>query len=244
MDNDGEPECYVGFWGVAGVHGLNLEGERLWINRDYSAVTSLAVSTPNEIGWRRLLVTGESGGILKINKVGHQDPELKVKQWQIGQLISADFTAQQAQYLGLSQDDRTKQLVAVALDADFQPQWDYPLPPGMHSHPLEFLQPADILQDKRGAWLLAGADGTIHVVSEDGEFSDSFAIGAASPASPAGNSATSVCCWLPPRKGSLPGKCSDAPPQLSRPRASARFCELQTSVRSKISRLALACGFC
>jgi hypothetical protein len=179
LDHDGAPELYLGFWGVTGVHALDLNGERLWINREFQAVTSLAVSTPNEIGWRRLLVTGDSGGILKLNKLGHRDPEQRVPKWPLGLLVSSDFEATQAQYLGLSQDERTGQLVAVALNADFQPQWDYPLPPGVHSHPLEFLQPAPLLADKRGAWLIAGADGTIHLVSEDGEFSDSFAVGSA-----------------------------------------------------------------
>lgn len=179
LDHDGAPELYLGFWGVTGVHALDLQGDRLWINRDFQGVTSLAVSVPNEIGWRRLLVTGDSGGILKLNKLGHRDPEQRVSKWPLGLLVASDFDATQAQYMGLSQDERTGQLVAVALSADFQPQWDYPLPPGVHNHPLEFLQPAPLLADKRGAWLIAGADGTVHVVSEDGEFSDSFAVGSA-----------------------------------------------------------------
>ena len=51
------------------------------------------------------------------------------------------------------------------------------MPQGMHRHQIEAVTTGDLLPEKPRHWLLAGADGTIHLVAADGKPIDSFAYG-------------------------------------------------------------------
>ena len=46
FQGDGELQLCVGFWGVLGVHGIDLQGQRKWSNRAAASVVSLAPTPP------------------------------------------------------------------------------------------------------------------------------------------------------------------------------------------------------
>ena len=47
----------------------------------------------------------------------------------------------------------------------------------MHARPIEPITSSHVLPGRQGEWWLAGPDGSIHVISEDGDFFDSFYYG-------------------------------------------------------------------
>jgi hypothetical protein len=115
---------------------------------------------------------------LPVNKYGNADTPIAVKGWPIMRLVAASFAgAKQATYLGLSSDPQG-QTVVVGLSADLKECWNYPLPPGAHQKPIEAIASAALLPQQAGQWLVAGPDGSIHILGEDGEFSDLFHAGA------------------------------------------------------------------
>jgi hypothetical protein len=68
---------------------------------------------------------------------------------------------------------------AVGLSTDVREKWQYELPLGAQSVPaLEMIASGRIV-GQEGQWLLAGADGSIHVLSADGSLVDRFNYGAA-----------------------------------------------------------------
>ena len=176
LDRDGGLELYVGFWGTLGVHRVTLDGQRKWTKRTVPAVLSLAVSTLDEAGRRKLLVTSGSGIIMPINDLGAAEPVVKISGWGINHLIGARFPHNRAaSFCGVSYTSDGN-IVAVALNRDLVEQWNYPLPPGLPRTPIEFVTSGDLL-DEVGQWLFAAADGSIHIVSADGDFSDYFNFG-------------------------------------------------------------------
>ena len=64
----------------------------------------------------------------------------------------------------------------MGLGANGEDQWRYVLPRGIFRTPVEKLVSANLLGDER-QWLIAGADGSIHFVSEDGTPIDHFHYG-------------------------------------------------------------------
>ncbi|MBW3598439.1 MAG: hypothetical protein KY475_14355 [Planctomycetes bacterium] len=177
--DDQRPMLAVGFGGVVGVHGVDLEGQRQWSNRDLTPVFSLAATPPDAAGWRKLLVAGQPGHILRVNQFGNADPSLHVRQRQIHHLIAADWPAdRQTLYLGLS-NTPDGSLLAIGLSAGFEEMWSYRLPPGAHRHPVQVASAVRLVDTPGGQWLLAGPDGSVHLISDDGEFFDYFQTGQA-----------------------------------------------------------------
>ena len=56
--------------------------------------------------------------------------------------------------------------------------WNYPLPVGVPSQPIEPIIAGKLTRDGAGQWLLPGPDGSIHVLSADGKPLDKFNYGA------------------------------------------------------------------
>jgi hypothetical protein len=148
-----------------------------WRNRAFANAVSIAVTQPDDVGSWGILVTGESGEVLRVNRFGRDDPPVKVAQWPILKLVAARFpSATQAALVGLSNDEQGK-LFAVGLTSALKETWNYPLPPGVHQKPIDPIASSHVLPDRAGEWWLAGPDGSIHVITEDGELHDSFHYG-------------------------------------------------------------------
>lgn len=181
LDGDGKPEIYVGFWGSVGVQQLDLTGKRAWMNRLTPSVLSLTETPPNDVGFRKLLVTGERGTVLRLNQFGNHDPEIRVGEWAIHHLFASRFTGQRlTQYIGLSYLSEQK-VQAVALDLKLQEQWSYPLPEGVFKNQIQYVTSAMLLDAEGwfadvpdGQWIFAGANGSVHLVGDEGNFNDFF----------------------------------------------------------------------
>jgi hypothetical protein len=55
--------------------------------------------------------------------------------------------------------------------------WSYRLPPGAYANQIQFAAPCRLFAGDGGQWLLAGPDGSIHVISDDGDTFDYFQYG-------------------------------------------------------------------
>ncbi|HTN77968.1 MAG TPA: redoxin domain-containing protein, partial [Pirellulaceae bacterium] len=176
LANDGTPELYVGYWSLVGVQGVTLEGVREWSNRVVPTVLSLVTTPPNELGWRKIIASGDRGVLYRMNQFGHQDPKIEIPGRQVHRLTASTFGSLASTYCGVSYQTDGR-LLAVGLDADLKEVWNYKLPVGQFNNQIEYVTSGRLRSDEQGEWILAGPDGTVHVVSDNGEFSDSFATG-------------------------------------------------------------------
>ncbi len=174
MTGAGVPMLAVGFWGSTGVHGVDLHGARAWSNRELTPVLSLAAMTESVVGRSKILVTGEAGHILRLNQYGTSDAPLQVARRAIHHVFAAGWpTDRPTAYLGVSYAPEGN-LVAIGLSRDFQEMWSYRLPHGAHGNQIQFASSCRLFGADGGQWLLAGPDGSIHLISDDGEFFDYF----------------------------------------------------------------------
>lgn len=167
----------VGFWGATGVHGVDLDGTRVWSNREQTPVLSLASMPESIVGRSKVLVTGQAGHILRINQYGTSDTPIHVAQRMIHHLFAAPWsTNRPTVYLGITYSP-DGHLVAIGLSGAFQEVWSYRLPRGAHSNQIQFVSPCRLFGAEGGQWLLAGPDGSVHLISDDGNFFDYFQYG-------------------------------------------------------------------
>jgi hypothetical protein len=177
LAGDGTVQWYVGFWGAAGVHAATLEGRSLWRSREVSSVVALAISWPDEVDTRRLLVTSDQGQILPLNRFRNPYPRLQVGRWPIHGLTAAGFSSPTAAaYCGTSFEAGGRR-VMVGINRDMDDLWNYALPPGVFQTQLEQVSSAKLLPEGPGFWVFAAANGTVHLVTEDGKFADQFGYG-------------------------------------------------------------------
>jgi hypothetical protein len=177
-DSDGVPEILAASVGEIGLVAVDVEGETVWRNRAFPNVTSVAVSRPSDISSWGIFATGEQGTVLRINRFGNEESPQAIGQWPIGRLVTAQFPGgTQAKFLGLSASPQGEP-VAVGITGDLKEAWNYPLPKGAHQRPIDTVTSSNLLPGRQGEWWLAGPDGSIHVISEDGEFHDWFYYGA------------------------------------------------------------------
>jgi outer membrane protein assembly factor BamB len=66
----------------------------------------------------------------------------------------------------------------VGFDLQGKELWSYDLPTGVHEKPIEHITSARLV-GKQGQWLVAGADGSVHILGSDGKLIDKFHYGAA-----------------------------------------------------------------
>ena len=175
LDGDGLVELYLGYRGVVGLQQVSMKGARQWTYRGAESVLSLAVAETADQESKNLLLTTEAGVIHRLDPAGARDRQIEVPGVMSHHLFSAGFSTEQgAQFCAIMS---THNRLAVGLDRQLRKVWQYQLPPGAFSRDIRFVQSANLLGTEGGQWLIAAADGTIHIVSADGEFADQFATG-------------------------------------------------------------------
>jgi hypothetical protein len=195
MDGKDGLELYAGFWGVVGIHAVDRQGRRQWSNRAATNVLTLALTPQNEVGWHKLLASSDLGPLTRLNQFGRHDQPIHVGNRAIHHIYSTapagsghggkpeaspDPTSgpaadSHATYCGLSYQG-PGQMLAIGLNEQFTELWNYPLPAGTYETEVQFVHPLPLPGDQAG-WLFAGPDGSVHVVSNDGDFHDNFATG-------------------------------------------------------------------
>ena len=170
---------YAGYLDLAGLQMISLQGERLRRSRSFPNVTSIAITGPDEAGKRRLLLTGDAGGVLALNDDAAEERQKTFDKWAIVRIAAAQFDgAKQSAYLAVAADPAGKSYL-LALDPQLKYRWSYPLPAGAHQKPIEPLASANLQNVRAGEWVFAGPDGSLHLISEEGDFHDFFYCGAA-----------------------------------------------------------------
>jgi hypothetical protein len=176
LDENGDPELLVAFDGSVGLHSVSLSGERLWSNRAYTPLVSLALSHQLPVVGRCAYVTGR-GGILPITKDGIEGLPKEVQGWVVAHLFRSRFSdATQTTYAAIAADAKGE-LCLVGLDKVLEEKWNYPLPGGTFQRPVDFLTSGKLRAGSQGEWIIAWSDGSIHIIAEDGAFDDTFNTG-------------------------------------------------------------------
>lgn len=179
VDLDGKeaPEIIAAHVGQGGLEAVDATGATKWRCREYPNVLSVCETPIDEFGTARFLITGEGGGLLTVNKFGNFEPSVNIGSWTLLRVLTAKFAkAKQATFCGLASDPDGRP-VAVGISEKLAEQWNYPLPLGAHQRPIEAITSSKLLAGKQGEWLFACPDGSVHLVSEDGELTDNFATG-------------------------------------------------------------------
>jgi hypothetical protein len=175
LDRDGSLELYVAFAAPHGCQRVDLQGRRSWSNRVFPGIVSLAAQRRAEP--HHLLAVSDQGQLLPITFDGRAGDVVTTGQRTIHQLsASGSPAARPTEFLGLSYavDGR---LIAVGLDAALRETWSYGLPGGVYRSQLQIAQWAPLMGADTGYWLLAGPDGSIHVIRDDGTFHDTCHLG-------------------------------------------------------------------
>jgi hypothetical protein len=176
LDQNDEPELLVAFEGNVGLHSVSLDGKRLWSNRAYAPLLSVAPSHDLPVVGRCAYVTGR-GGICPITKGGIESSTKDVAGWTIAHLFTSQFaSAAQSPYLGIGVSAKGEPCI-VGIHELLTESWNYPLPDGAFKQPIDFVTSGKLRTDSAGEWVVAWADGSIHIVSEDGQFDDMFNTG-------------------------------------------------------------------
>jgi peroxiredoxin len=179
LDGDGTPEMYVAYWGVVGVQAVSLEGKLLWPNRSVSNVASLAIGPADEKGHRTLICANGDGTLVALDAKGQRVAEASVPNFPLRCLIDAELAGSGAvQWCGLSMP-KPGETAAVGLNLDGKLLWQYKLPPGMPTKPVEKIVPGRLSPSGPGLWMLPCPDGSLHFLAADGKLLDRFNYGAA-----------------------------------------------------------------
>jgi|GEM_PF-979841 len=175
LDRDGLVELYLGYRGVVGVQRISLSGLRLWGFRGVEGVLSLTAGNAVGDAPGHLLVTTEAGSLYRLDPAGQAGREVRTSELPVHHLFRAGFSAEQgAQFCGIVS---TRERVAIGFDDKLQQVWQYELPAGTFPNDLRFVQTGQLLPEQAGQWLIAAADGTLHIVDAAGKFADQFATG-------------------------------------------------------------------
>lgn len=179
LDNDGTLEVAVSYWGVVGVQAATLEGKRLWTNRTMEHVFRLAMTGADPQGRSLLLCAHGQGTLVPLSPLGQEGKPIAVGTHFLRSVYSADLLGDgQPKYLGLASTNLGGDS-AVGLSLDGKELWSHALPKGVQEHPALEMVTFGSLSGTEGQWIIAGADGSIHILSAEGELIDQFNYGAA-----------------------------------------------------------------
>ncbi len=184
VTGDGTLKLVVGYSGTTGVQLVNLVGERVWRNREQIRMSlRMALSEPREGGARLIFCPNEQGTVIPLNDKGEaQSPWQIPGQRIIGLYSSNDETppaaARPTSLAGLLPMSDTRVNV-VGLNEAGRLLWNYELPQGLHGFPIEYVQSVRLGSEPNRSWLLAGADGSVHLLDERGQPIDRFNTGSA-----------------------------------------------------------------
>jgi thiol-disulfide isomerase/thioredoxin/outer membrane lipoprotein-sorting protein len=181
LDGDGTPELLVGYWGVVGVQAASLTGQRIWSDRQLENVTKLAITDGDEPGSKRVLAVNGRDAITPITAAGKSGEPIPVAGTALYAIYAAELNGTPPMELCALSSGDLGALTAIGLDSAGKIQWAYPMPKGIHSQPVELVTPVTLPGSDgtpQGAWLLAGADGSLHFLAADGTPIDKFYYGA------------------------------------------------------------------
>lgn len=181
LDGDGTLELAVSYFGVIGIQGVSLEGKRIWSNKSVIQSMRMVVLGPDADGKRQLLTINAArlpeGALVKLDAEGQPKGEFSFADRVIAWLGAEDLDGDGQPELCALTAVGDGELEAIGFDLEGKKLWNYPLPRGIHEHQIEATTSGKLLPDQPAHWLLAAADGTIHVIDAQGKPIDVFAYG-------------------------------------------------------------------
>lgn len=180
LDADGEPELLVAYYGVVGVQCVDLSGRRRWSVRSLENVFNMAVIGTQSGAPRAILCANQLGTPVPITAQGQAGRAIEVPGRFFRLVVARDLDHDgEPDLCGLAVT-RAGDDTAVGFNQRGEELWSYTLPLGVHRNAaLEPVTAGNLLGDATAQWVFAGADGTIHILSQQGELIDHFALGAA-----------------------------------------------------------------
>jgi hypothetical protein len=179
LDGDGQPEMLVSYWGVVGVQGATLEGQRAWANKSLEHVFRIAVTGEDAKGQRRLLCTHSQGTLASMDHNGTAGQPIGVGTHFLRSIHIADLEGDgQMEYLGLASSAAGAD-TAMGINLAGEELWNHPLPRGVQKHPIEMVLWGDLVGEGSQQWIVAGPDGSIHLIAANGTVIEQFNYGAA-----------------------------------------------------------------
>ena len=186
---DGNLEMVLGYTGPAGVHAVDLKGNRLWSNNSMVNALRVAPLSPDNTGHRNILAMngGVGGGTLvELDSAGKRLREIAVPGHSVGWVVADDLDGNGTSEIcvlamAVTPDGRpaSDNIDAMGIDGDGQPLWQHPLARGVHQEQIEPVTAGNVFPSGPNQWLIVSADGTINIVAADGQLVDSFAYGTA-----------------------------------------------------------------
>jgi thiol-disulfide isomerase/thioredoxin/outer membrane lipoprotein-sorting protein len=178
LDGDGSLELALSYFGVVGVQGVSLEGERIWANKAVVESLRLVVLGPDADGKRSLLaVNSREGEMVVLDAQGQRKAGFTLGDrgvaWPAGADLDGDGQPELCALTALPDGG----LEAVGFDLEGQQLWSYPLTPGAHGPQIEAVTAGKLLPGPSAQWLIASADGKIHILGADGKPIDVFTYG-------------------------------------------------------------------
>ena len=123
---------------------------------------------------------------------------------------------------------------AAGFDQEGNEKWNYELPSGVHEKPIEPVTTARLF-GKQSQWLVAAADGSVHILGADGKLIDKFNYGSALTGLAGARSVANRSSSSPPMPAWKPGslrrqaKRWPLPCGLSELTLGARFASMATT---------------
>ncbi|HJT34106.1 MAG TPA: redoxin domain-containing protein [Pirellulales bacterium] len=186
LDGDGKVELCIGYWGPEGVECVSLDGVRRWKNTSLENTLRLAAGGADAEGRRLLLATSLQGRVVPIDAEGKDHPPLEAGKRFIELVFAADLDGDgQAELCGIgpAKTDNAGPLrhnAAIGIGARGEELWQYDLPPGLPANgALEYVAAGHLLDQSAGQWVIAGSDGSVHILAADGKPLDHFNSGSA-----------------------------------------------------------------
>ncbi len=183
LDGDGKPEICVGYWGLVGLQAVELDGTRKWSNRRLPEnILRVSVTGANAEGKRLLICTTGLMTAAVIDELGQTLKEMPIGARAVRLVAAADLNGDGSAELCAIAAQGPGSDSAVGFDGTGRELWNYPLPAGVQPVPQmqnEMVVGGRVFDEGPGAWVLAGADGTVHLVAPDGKPIDQFATGEA-----------------------------------------------------------------
>jgi hypothetical protein len=123
------------------------------------------------------LITNQHGKIIPFTDSGHRRRARELSHRAIHYLVATSSgDPRPTTFCGITHTAEGQQ-IALGLDHQMRALWEYPLPHGTFRNQIEFVTSGRLLDGPAFQWLLAGPNGSIHVLDDDGQFSDQFHYG-------------------------------------------------------------------
>jgi thiol-disulfide isomerase/thioredoxin len=177
LDADQTPELAIGYWGTRGVELLELSGTSRWTAGDMENVYRVTPAVLTAGSAAKLLAAHGRGTLAVIDLNGKLEKEIAVDKRFLRAVYAADLDGDGASELcALSPVDEGRD-VLVGFDSAGKELWSYDLPAGLHEQPIENVTWGPLVEN-RAQWVVAAADGSIHILDRDGRLVDRFHHGA------------------------------------------------------------------